>query len=293
MFWEMILQDIQQFIIIVEAPGATYNENDKLVLLRLLERAETQFHRTTASWAQLANPQAPGSQPSLQGSIRRCIVPAPTEYLSEGLEASKTKLVNIDGRQLCMRKQHFDESYLDRKSTARSRRRRMRRRGMINSPGHAAQRPNPLSHFITAEDVQYPAFTQQEARWTLATLGKTPAYVCLSAFMVSVTAKYNWEGISHNHALSILKQLQERKDLLVRQDAGSEKTTVERRVQCLKAVLEKMAKEYDLDRKAFTQGISVGTGMADLGKLSRMAIPGQQDVKVVQELVAELLHGRS
>ncbi|EXJ85416.1 hypothetical protein A1O1_05780 [Capronia coronata CBS 617.96] len=309
-FWEMILQDIQQYMIVVNDPGARYSESRKETLSQLLGRAERQLHGTTATWGWLGQPRASCSTNQTSTHV---IVPAPPGRGIEGERAiwmrayhsadeehsskleriQNTRIVNINGRKLQLRKHHFDESYLGRKDGHGSA--RFARRSTTGSKtASSARKPSPLSQFITAQMVQYPTFTQQPARWTLATLGNITAFASLSAFVVTVTKKYGWEGMTRNHALSILKQLQPRKDLLVRLNMeeprysktdSTEKrrrrarSTVERRVQCIEAVLGKMADEYDIARGAFACGISIGVG--------------QQDVKVVQELVSRLMDGRS
>lgn len=338
-FWEMILEDIRRYSSLVNAPGALYGENRKQVLSELLERAESRLEKTTSAWDRRAKLTTPGSKQYLyQNRTRR--VPAPSgrgvggeravwinglsadkKRANESLDRQQTRLININGRNLRMRKRHFDEAYLDRKEDqdcARFKRfKRVQRKSTVNSPGHAAHGPgpSPLSQSVTADVVQYQTFTTQQARWTHATLGKISAHASLLASAASLTKTYKWEGMARTNALTILKQLEPRRDLLVRLDEGTyvantnndgmipvmtgerpgRMTTVEMRVQCLKAWLEKMAKEYDTARREFGRGVSAGSamGLEDIARMSRVNIPGQRDVKSIQALVWQLLKGES
>ncbi|KAJ4517739.1 hypothetical protein HRR78_003577 [Exophiala dermatitidis] len=328
-FWDMILEDLQRYFDAANAPGTRCRESTKLVLGGLLDRAQRQAERTTvARGTTLSRSHTSPLQRNPHRQPTFVIVPAPAGRGYEGkrttwlrschvsneqqfannnsLQRHKTKIINIGGRQLQVRAHPFDNTYLQKREVAGCARFEKRLAG--GSPKYSNPGPSALSQSVTAEMVQYPTFSQKQARWTLTTLGKLTAYASLSACVVSITKKYKWEGISRSQALSILKQLESRRDLLVRVGAecgttnsdsreGQEryvnKTTVERRVQCIKAVLAQMAKEYATARDAFGRGIHGGNGMVDLAKVGRVAIPGQQDVRLVQELVTELLEGRS
>ncbi|KAL2425993.1 hypothetical protein ABEF95_008739 [Exophiala dermatitidis] len=330
-FWDMILEDLQRYFDAANAPDTTCRESTKLVLAGLLGRAQRQAERTTvARGTPLAQTQISPLQRSPYREPTFVIVPAPAGRGHEGkrttwlrschvgneqhcannnsLQRHKTKIINIGGRQLQVRAHPFDNTYLQKREIAGYA--RFEKRLVGGSPKYSNPGPSALSQSVTAEMVQYPTFSQQQARWTLATLGKLTAYASLSACVVSVTKKYKWEGISRNQALSILKQVESRKDLLVRVDTEGgmtnsdsregqgryeKTTTVERRVQCVKAGLAQMAKEYATARDAFGRSLHGGNGMVDLAKVGRVAIPGQQNVRLVQELVTELLEleGRS
>lgn len=228
-------------------------------------------------------------------------------------------MVHIGGRELIMRKRAFDQGYLDEKDQQGYERfdrqalavARQYCQDTSDTPDstlalRVGRKESRLSQSTTAEDVEYPTFVHQPARWSLASRGKITVYDELSAYVASLTKRYQWEGFIRNQALSTLKSLRPRRDLAVWYDREhevplrgnrgrvkrmrpTEKTTMERRVQCLKAVLEKMASEYDAARRDFSRNVSLEMGLGDLNRTGTWRIAGQKDVQVVKGLVWEWL----
>ncbi|KIW50327.1 hypothetical protein PV05_11924 [Exophiala xenobiotica] len=218
------------------------------------------------------------------------------------------RLVNINGKKVMMKKYPFDAEYVWRKDEQGQKRVRKQIDNKCNEPtcwskdktclACKARRPSRLSSLsVTAEDVEYPVFTQEIARWTTADLGQSTVYDALSAHIAALTRQYNWEGEVWHEAISVIDQLRSRPDLTVPcgngyQVSGQEipdaervkKMATKRLVTGLTAKLRRMARVYDEAVKEF--GDAEGTDRPNI-------CAGRNEVKGLERLVEILLAGQT
>ncbi|KAK7894750.1 hypothetical protein LTR67_005489 [Exophiala xenobiotica] len=232
------------------------------------------------------------------------------------------RLVNINGKKVMMKKYPFDAEYLWRKDEQGQNRVRKHVNNKCREPNCSsaskdktktkiclackARRSSRLSSLsVTAQDVEYPVFTQETARWTTADLGQSTVYDALSAHIAALTRQYNWEGEVWDEAISVTDQLRSRPDLTVWLSCGNgngnqaqatgqevvsdaervKKKATKRLVTELTAKLRRMARAYDEAVKEFRD---------DEGNESRPNIwAGRNELKGVKRLVEMLLAGQT
>ena len=218
------------------------------------------------------------------------------------------RLVNINGKKVMMKKYPFDAEYLWRKDEQAQKRVRKQVDNKCNEPNCSskdktcpackARRSSRLASLsVTAQDVEYPVFTQETARWTTADLGQSTVYDALSAHIAALTRQYNWEGEVWDEAISVIDQLRSRPDLTVScgngyQASGQEVSDAERVKQKatkrlvteLTAKLRRMARAYDEAVKRF--GDAEGPERPNI-------CAGRNELKSVKRLVEMLLAGKT
>ncbi|KAJ9498639.1 hypothetical protein H2202_005825 [Exophiala xenobiotica] len=236
------------------------------------------------------------------------------------VDPKNMRLVNINGNKAMMKKYPFDAEYLWRKDEQGQNRVRKQVNNKCNEPNCSsaskdktktkiclackARRSSRLSSLsVTAQDVEYPVFTQETARWTTADLGQSTVYDALSAHIAALTRQYNWEGEGWDEAISVIDQLRSRPDLTVSLSCGNgnqaqtteqevvsdaervKKKATKRLVTELTAKLRRMARANDEAVKEFRD---------DEGNESRPNIwAGRNELKGVERLVEMLLAGQT
>ncbi|KAJ9642151.1 hypothetical protein H2204_002520 [Knufia peltigerae] len=169
------------------------------------------------------------------------------------------KYVSINGNKVVLKKNPFDAEYLEiqeRKASGRAAANRRRVEGDGVKGGRQASRLSRAS-VVGPEDVEYPTFVQQAARWSAADIGQCTMYDALMAHFATLTKQYGWQGEIRELTIEVVRRLQSRRDLIVSCETGSKiayegmpeeersrRREAERWVVQLKIKLKKVAEMY-------------------------------------------------
>lgn len=197
--------------------------------------------------------------------------------------ASSSKLVNINGRRLNMKKQPFDNDYPERNA-----------RRPADPLLSQLRETSKLRRSVNAEDIDYPEFTEAQPRWTHATTEEMTAYDALSKYVSSLAQRYNWEDSAQQQTLSALKQLQPRDDILVPVGLAypslpceyaevTAMTSAENGVRKIRFLLARTAARMDSEKKAASDRV---VGRHDIRKVIKHR---QYDLDVIKSVVKTIL----
>ncbi|KIW15515.1 hypothetical protein PV08_05561 [Exophiala spinifera] len=137
----------------------------------------------------------------------------------------KFKIVGINGRKMTLKKNPFDAEYLAMQERLASKRAAASRRRLEEAGVKGGRQPSRLSTMsLMAEDVEYPTFVEQAARWSAADIGHCTMYEALVAHVETLTKQYDWKGEVREQTVEVLKRLQPRTDLIVSCESGAKVT---------------------------------------------------------------------
>ncbi|KAI1607930.1 hypothetical protein EDD37DRAFT_7077 [Exophiala viscosa] len=297
-YWAKIVKDLRK---IIEQAGDARREGWQfkvMVMRQVVQRAIEKYEAAEEGQSLTFARDFPGE------STFVCEVPAPERFGVDGKRAiavrvpvrfsiadhitseeeitSRARLINVDGRMFGLKKQHFGAEDPDGPPP--------RREVTPREPRGVSK----LRMSTIAEEVEYPAFTGTRARWTSNNVGKMTAYDALSAYASSLAKRHGWQGVIYKQTLSALKELQPRTDLKVSRSFAhqtnapsiSTMTQIERRVQRIKALLEKMAKIYERDVKVSSDKT---VGRSDIRQVIKGPRPEEGDVEWIRTIVQGIL----
>ncbi|KAL6240346.1 hypothetical protein RBB50_012750 [Rhinocladiella similis] len=170
----------------------------------------------------------------------------------------KFKYVSINGRKMVLKKNPYDAEFLDKQERRASMRAAAVRRRAEDDGVKGGRQPSRLSRMsAVGEDVEYPTFVQQAARWSAADIGLCTVYEALMAYIGTLTKQYDWKGEIRGQTIEAIRRLRPRADLTVSCESGMEgaydgvseeekarRTEVERSVVQLRIKLKMVAKMY-------------------------------------------------